>query len=433
MGCMFSLVTNHGVPSFRTIVVASVALRVALIVYSEWHDAHSVVKYTDIDYRVFSDATTFLLHPSYDNHARGRFGHLVNLGDPYTRATYRYTPLLALLLAPNEWVHPSFGKYLFAACDILNGLIIHHLLVSVMLPRLPDQKNRYRAAALLTAAHLLNPLIFTISTRGSSESILASLVLATLYAALEDRWDLAALGLGVATHWKVYPVIYGFSCVAALSQGRSLLNLRAVRFTIISAGTFFALGLICYLIWGKTFLDEAYLYHLHRLDHRHNFSPYFYMTYLTYPSNHGIYDPIPLWRVLLRSPLVSFVPQMALSVGSGLLFGKSNDLPFTWFLQTALFVLFNKVCTSQYFLWYLILLPLIIPHLVLTRNQAIVYISVWFGTQALWLSEAYRLEFLGDDVFLGLWARSLIYVLGNGWVLAGLMTAYARRPVKDNT
>ncbi len=81
MGCMFSLVTNHGVPSFRTIVLASVALRVALIVYSEWHDAHSVVKYTDIDYRVFSDATTFLLHPSYDNHARGRFGHLVNLGE----------------------------------------------------------------------------------------------------------------------------------------------------------------------------------------------------------------------------------------------------------------------------------------------------------------------------------------------------------------
>ncbi len=170
---------------------------------------------------------------------------------PYTRATYRYTPLLALLLAPNEWVHPSFGKYLFAACDIVNGLIIHHLLVSVVLPRLPDQKNRYRAAALLTAAHLLNPLIFTISTRGSSESILASLVLATLYAALKDRWDLAALGLGVATHWKVYPVIYGFSCVAALSQGRSLLNVRAVRFTIISAGTFFTLGLICYLMWVK--------------------------------------------------------------------------------------------------------------------------------------------------------------------------------------
>ncbi|KAJ8699966.1 GPI mannosyltransferase 1 [Pleurotus ostreatus] len=430
---MLFLVTSNGVPSFRVILIASVILRVALILYSEWHDAHSVVKYTDVDYRVFSDATTFLLHPSYANYARGRFGHLVNLGDPYTRATYRYTPLLALLLAPNEWTHPSFGKYLFAACDILNGLIIHHLLVSVILPRLPEQRNKQRAAALLTTAHLLNPLIFTISTRGSSESILASLVLATLFAALKDRWDLAAVGLGVATHWKVYPVIYGFSCVAALSQGRSLVNLRAVRFTVISAGTFLTLGLVCYLIWGQTFLDEAYLYHLHRLDHRHNFSPYFYLTYLTYPSKHGLPDPIPLWRALLRSPLVSFAPQMALSVGSGFLFGKPNDLPFAWFLQTALFVLFNKVCTSQYFLWYLILLPLIIPHLALTRNQVIAYISVWFGTQALWLSEAYKLEFLGGNVFLGLWVRSLVYVLGNGWVLAGLMRAYVRRPLKSNT
>lgn len=81
VGYMLFLVTNDGVPLFRIILIASVILRVALILYSEWHDAHSVVKYTDIDYRVFSDATTFLLHPSYDNYARGRFGHLVNLGE----------------------------------------------------------------------------------------------------------------------------------------------------------------------------------------------------------------------------------------------------------------------------------------------------------------------------------------------------------------
>jgi phosphatidylinositol glycan class M len=50
----------------------------------------------------------------------------------------------------------------------------------------------------------------------------------------------------------------------------------------------------------------------------------------------------------LRSPLISFVPQMTLSLGTGLLFGRrKEDLPFTWFVQTAVFVLFNKVCTSQ--------------------------------------------------------------------------------------
>lgn len=46
----------------------SVFLRVGLIFYSEWHDAHSVVKYTDVDYRVFSDATHFVLHPGPEYH-----------------------------------------------------------------------------------------------------------------------------------------------------------------------------------------------------------------------------------------------------------------------------------------------------------------------------------------------------------------------------
>ena len=50
--------------------------------------------------------------------------------------------------------------------------------------------------------------------------------------------------------------------------------------------------------------------------------------------------------------------------------------------------------------------------------------AVWFGTQALWLAGAYKLEFLGQNVFLGLWVRSLMYVVGNAWVLAGIMGDY---------
>lgn len=58
-------------PSFRTIIVLSILLRVGLIIYSEWHDKHSVVKYTDIDYCVFSDAARFVLHPGPSNYAQG--------------------------------------------------------------------------------------------------------------------------------------------------------------------------------------------------------------------------------------------------------------------------------------------------------------------------------------------------------------------------
>ncbi|KZT71309.1 glycosyltransferase family 50 protein [Daedalea quercina L-15889] len=446
------------VPSFNQLLAISTALRVVLILYSEWHDAHSVVKYTDVDYRVFSDAARFLLNLSQENHAQGPLGSLARMGDPYTRATYRYTPLLAVLLTPNEWLHPSFGKYLFAAADIVGGVLMYKLLTSIILPatRFRQQeglreKNQNteevrdggwtteRYATALVAVHLLNPLVFTISTRGSSESVLSLFVLSTLYCALKGKWNSAAILLGLSTHWKIYPFIYGVVCLGVVGghAGRDtrrrnwldiLINARTLKFTALSLATFMGLGALMYAIWGYTFLYESYLYHVHRLDHRHNFSPYFYLIYLTYPSSSASQDPLdmPLWRRLLRSPLTSFVPQMVLSLGTGLLFGRrSGDLVFAWFVQTVVFVVFNKVCTSQYFLWYMLFLPLLIPRLRMSRRQLLAYIGVWVGTQALWLSEAYKLEFLGQNVFFTLWIRSLMYVAGNCWVLAGIMGCYA--------
>ena len=80
---------------------------------------------------------------------------------------------------------------------------------------------------------------------------------------------------------------------------------------------------------------------------------------------------------------------------------------------------------SQYFLWYLLFLPLLLPRLKhMPMKRALILAAVWVATQALWLAEAYKLEFLGENVFFGLWIRSLIYVVGNCWVLAGIMRAY---------
>lgn len=202
---------------------------------------------------------------------------------PYTRATYRYTPLLALLLTPNEWLHPSFGKYLFATCDLLVGLLMHRLLVSRILPSTtplssdqppeesditPDNKETKaeqivepskdgvisKRATLLVASHLLNPLVFTISTRGSSESILSCFVLATLYFAYGGQWDVAAVLLGLSTHWKIYPFVYGVACLGIIGSEGGLNNQswkrffswKGLRFGIISAGTFGLLGAAMY-------------------------------------------------------------------------------------------------------------------------------------------------------------------------------------------
>jgi Mannosyltransferase (PIG-M) len=101
--------------------------------------------------------------------------------------------------------------------------------------------------------------------------------------------------------------------------------------------------------WGYPFIHETYLYHLHRLDHRHNFSPYFYQIYLTHPGiSASAVAKSPVWRKILRSPLTSFLTQLILSLSSGLFFIRTRqDMIMGWFTQTATFVIFNKVCTSQ--------------------------------------------------------------------------------------
>ena len=81
---------------------------------------------------------------------------------------------------------------------------------------------------------------------------------------------------------------------------------------------------------------------------------------------------------------------------------------------------------AQYFLWYTLFVPLLLPQLRLSGREALQLCGLWIGTQALWLSEAYKLEFLGQNVFFGLWVRGLLYVAGNCWVLAGIMEAYTR-------
>ena len=50
--------------SLARLLVLSAIIRVGLIKYSEWHDLRSTVKYTDVDYRVFTDAARFMLNPN---------------------------------------------------------------------------------------------------------------------------------------------------------------------------------------------------------------------------------------------------------------------------------------------------------------------------------------------------------------------------------
>ncbi|KIM21618.1 glycosyltransferase family 50 protein [Serendipita vermifera MAFF 305830] len=478
---------------FVHIVALSLVVRLALIVYAEYHDAHSVLKYTDVDYRVFSDAARFTLNPSDGNYARGSLGRDIPLGDPYTRATYRYTPLLALLLAPNEWIHPTFGKILFSLSDVLIGILLRRLQTApskgshTALRGSPSSKwiarGLNRDEIVLTVIWMLNPLPANISTRGSAESLLGLMVIATLYFALQKRWTLCATLLGLSIHWKIYPIIYLSSLIPLVGAEdddfhqiglqywiKWCTNRKRLQFAATTIFSFGVLSALMYLIWGYPFLQHSYLYHVGRTDHRHNFSVYFYPLYL------GLVRQRPDGFIEAQSKLLSpaaFLPQVIISIGGGFYLawslldgqiqkasqktqGKEDPasstlasdrsskavsiaqhqslehLPFIFLVQTFTFVTLNKVCTSQYFMWYLWFLPLVIPRLLpvpgaatgISVTRCIAMVVLWVGGQALWLSQGFRLEFLGEDVFLELWVSGLVMLGINAWLIVTLVQRY---------
>ncbi len=240
------------------------------------------VRYTDIDYIVFTDAAAHVSH--------GR--------SPYERHTYRYTPFLAQLLAlplrPDNHGGSSciigklwniifstryFGKILFCVADVICGFII------VVLRR-RQRRQRVLGAGTATPIHttasnmmatrgwkeysyhyysqnmtpelidalwwLYNPLPINICTRGSAESlvvllpVLATVAVANAHVVLpslllskssnEDksvsarqggggsaslimaRSCIAGIFHGIGIHFKLYPVIYTVSFMANFSR-----------------------------------------------------------------------------------------------------------------------------------------------------------------------------------------------------------------------
>lgn len=203
---------------------SSAALRLGLVAYSIYHDARSAIKYTDIDYQVFTDAARELY--TAQTPATGSYAPRL-VGDPFARDTYRYTPLLAVLMLPNITLHPAFGKLLFSLADLGVGwLLLAYLRRRGLSPRV-----RLGWAGGLW---LLNPWVAAISTRGSSEALLGLLVVASLERAEAGRWNASAIWLGLAAHFKLYPVIYGAAILARLWRRPVL----AVRYSLLAATTF---------------------------------------------------------------------------------------------------------------------------------------------------------------------------------------------------
>jgi len=418
--------------SFTTLLALGALLRLVLILYGVHHDKTHALKYTDVDYYVFNDAASYVL-PGHSSAATGPLAKYIpwRIGSPYDRATYRYTPILALLLLPNHLLQPTFGKFLFCASDILAALLLYRILVQQY--RTPAS----RAKLYVAACWLFNPFIANISSRGSSESLLGVLVLTSLFLANDGRWISSAVIFGLAVHFKIYPVVYASAVLAKLSDGSYLPKLRQIRFGVASFGSFMAANAVMYAVWGMPFIKHTYLYHLTRLDHRHNFSQHFYPIYLSLsPSASGSASasagrlglPWPtttpaMAAILTKLATSSFVPQLGLTLFVGFRLGGKITLAYTWFLQTLVFTSFNRVCTSQYFMWFLWFLPLVIATTRLTNRAGAGLLALWIVGQALWLSTAYQLEFEGKPVFLELWGASNVFFAINVYLLWKLLEA----------
>lgn len=378
-----------------SLILGGCVLRIALMAYGSWQDSlGGNVKYTDIDYNVFTDAA--------------RYVHLG--GSPYERATYRYTPLLAWMLIPNQYF-ASWGKLLFAGGDILAGWLMIRLLRARLLP------------VEWSCIWLLNPMVAVISTRGNCEGLLGALAIALLYAVELQHIVLAGFILGLAVHFKIYPIIYAPSILWALKSHPELstgfvsgllyfFNSRRLTFALVSLATFCSLSALMYHIYGTDFIRHTFLYHISRSDHRHNFSAYHLFLYLS--SAPPVKMQVPHYASLL-----TFLPQAVLSFLVIPLTLAKRNLTTCFLAQTFAFVTFNKVVTSQYFMWYLVFLPLYLPESTFLSNKGLASLLAWIAGQALWLYFAYQFEMLAMNTFHEMWIATLlffcinIYILGN--------------------
>ncbi|KAK9944261.1 hypothetical protein M0R45_009835 [Rubus argutus] len=416
---------------FHTLLLVSAILRVVLIVYGEWQDTHMEVRYTDIDYMVFSDAASLM--------ASGK--------SPFQRSTYRYSPLLAFLLVPNSILHRSWGKFIFSAADLLVGLFIR---VILKLRGVPENLSM-----ISVMAWLFNPFTFTIGTRGNCEPIVCALILWVFICLMNGRVFQAAFWYGLVVHFRIYPIIYALPILLILDPHvfrpgqkpslqrwdhqqespqssfktrlayllwpwlivKSAFTRDRILFSLISGAIFFLFTGIFYQLYGWDFLHESLLYHLTRTDPRHNFSIYFYHIYLQYEH-----------KISVLEKLISFLPQLIVQLV--LILSFAQDLPFCCFVQTVAFVAFNKVMTAQYFVWFFCLLPLSLAWSNMKLKwKGLSCIALWVGGQLHWLWWGYMLEFKGRNVFLQLWVAGIIFLFANTYVLVSLINHHRFSPV----
>lgn len=404
--------SGGGKSSAVTAVMAAFCFRLLLVLLGTIIDSQLVsaklhLQYTDVDYHVFSDAALLL--------ARGL--------SPYGRQGFKYPPALAALLVPNHFMFPEFGKVLFSAFDAA----IAYLIYIIGVARSQRLQSRSEESAVRWSwIWALNPFSAVICTRGSSDSISNALILCTVYCALSRSVTLCGVAFGLAVHLRMYPVIYFPALIVYLASNSGTFSVRngaynAVKFLVITLFTIACCTAVSCAAIGPQYLSEAVLYHVGRADPRHNFSLHFYRTYLEISYGlsgaHASYQQNDIFGALYArcAPFLPFLPQLVLIMCTAAL--ARRELELCLLVQTIIFVAFNKVCTAQYFTWYITFLPIVLLRCVDAMHPQLrvrwVRVGFWIATAwivslAAWLWRAHSLEMQGKNAFTEVWQCSLL-------------------------
>lgn len=254
--------------------------------------------------------------------------------------------------------HFSLGKYIFAFFDLLCLLLINRMF-----------KGSAAIAPLM--CYGLNPIMVYLTVRGSCESISCCLMFLMVW--LEGRVFWAAVVYGFWVHMRVYPVVF-VGVVLGYFGGRD----PARWAKVILGGVIGFLPIVGYYYsqYGYEFLQESYLYHLTRVDNRHNLSGYWYWIYLSMndPSN-------PTQQLLKSLPFIYLLFKITKTY--------YQNLRLSLFLLTYIFVLFNKVLTVQYYMWIFASLCLVVnslAYVMLGKWRAMVHMfAVWLLGVLVWV------------------------------------------------
>lgn len=381
-------------------------IRLLLILYGEIQDKLFHVKYTDIDYIVFTDAARLVYNGT----------------SPYDQPTYRYTPLLAVVLTPNVFFHTAWGKCLFSLFDIFIGMFIYNLVLLKQFKKSVAEKCAF--------FWLYNPLSIVISTRGNSDSLSAFLVLLTLYLFQKEfNYILVGFFHAWSIHIRIYPIIFSLAMYLSIGdyhydpKSNKIFNLlhrllipnrKQIYLASSCLMTLILIYSAFFYFYGIKFLDESLLYHLKRTDIRHNFSLYFYLQYLSCP-----FSSVPLLQILIIN-----VPKVVLLIAFSFLYGTQQHLEFCLLCLSMIFVTYNSVLTVQYFIWILSLLPLCLPQLQFTIQQLLTIMAIWVSSLVSWLLPAYLLEFKGKNTFIYIWIQGIAFFCANMVLLARVVKSY---------